>query len=117
MRPIRFLAMIATLLCAITATAQQNDVLKQANADYDAGNYGAAAAAYAKVPASMIDRSTRLRWARSLSWSGQLDAAERMYSRVRREGNRADVDADDGQLLSWMGASRAAGDTPQNVYA
>jgi hypothetical protein len=97
--------------------SSDQDRLALANAYYDAGSYGAAASIYAKLPASMIDRDTRLRWARSLAWSSQLDAAERMYARIRSDGSTPDVDLEYGQLLSWMGASRASVDTLQKVYA
>ena len=97
--------------------ATDQDRLALANAYFDAGSYGAAAAEYAKLPSSMIDRDARLRWARALAWSGRLDAAERMYAQVRSESDTPQVDAEYGQLLSWMGASRAAVDTLQKVYA
>jgi predicted Zn-dependent protease len=97
--------------------ATDQDRLALANAYYDAGSYRAAADAYAKLPVSMIDNDTRLRWARSLSWSSQLDPAERMYSQIRKDNDSPQVELEYGQLLSWMGASRAAVDTLQSVYA
>ncbi len=121
MRPKKFFIGVAMLLCAIAAIAQpvekSDDALTTANNYYNSGSYGAAADAYSKVPASMIDRDTRLRWARSLAWSSQLDAAERMYSQVIRESDAPDVELEYGRVLSWMGASRAAVDTLRKVYA
>ena len=99
------------------AGATDHDRLALANAYYDAGSYRAAADAYAKLPAATIDRDTRLRWARSLAWSSQLDPAERMYSQLRKDADSPDVELEYGQLLSWMGASHAAVDTLQSVYA
>ena len=120
MRPTKYFIGIALLLCAIAAVAQQSeksDALTTANSYYDSGSYGVAADAYSKVPASMIDRDTRLRWARSLAWSSQLDAAERMYSQILRDNGTPDVELEYGRVLSWMGTSRAAVDTLQKVYA
>jgi len=71
-----------------------------ANAYFDAGSYGAAADIYAKSPPAMMDREARLRYARALAWSSQLDPSERVYA----------------QLLSWMGASHAAVDRLADVY-
>jgi hypothetical protein len=119
MRPKTVFTAIAMLLCEIAVAAQQNDPnsLTAANAEYDAGHYAAAAAAYAKLPASTIDRDTRLRWARSLAWSSQLDAAEQQYSQIRRDATTPELDLEYGRLLSWMGASRASVDALQKVYA
>ena len=97
--------------------ATDQDRLALANAYYDAASYRGAAEMYSKLPDSMIDRDTRLRWARSLAWSSQLDAAERMYSQVRKDNDSPDLELEYGQLLPWMGASRAAVDTLQGVYA
>jgi tetratricopeptide (TPR) repeat protein len=97
--------------------ATDQDRLALANAYFEAGSYSAAADGYAKLPASAIDREARLRWARSLAWSGRLDAAERIYAQVRRDDDTPEVDAEYGQILSWMGASRAAVDTLRAVYA
>ena len=87
-----------------------------ANAYYDAGSYGSAAAIYAKLPPDMVDGDTRLRYARSLAWSGRLDDAERVYSQILAGPHTPDVDLEYGRLLSWMGASKAAVTTLQRVY-
>ena len=40
-----------------------------------------------------------------------------MYSQIRKDADSPDVELEYGQLLSWMGASHAAVDTLQSVYA
>src|SRR5438132_4408215 len=96
--------------------ATEQDRLALANAYFDAGSYAAAADTYAHLPASLLDRDTRLRWARALAWSGQLDASERIYSQLLKEQSTPELQAEYGQLLSWLGASRASIDTLQKVY-
>src|ERR671926_397762 len=61
------------------------DRMALANAYFDAGSYAAAADIYAKMPATAMDRDARLRYARSLAWSSQLDPAERVYSQLIKE--------------------------------
>jgi len=87
-----------------------------ANAYFDAASYGAAADIYAKAPPSMMDRNARLRYARALSWSSQLDPAERVYAQLLKEQPDPAVQLEYGQLLSWMGASHAAMDRLADVY-
>lgn len=87
-----------------------------ANAYFDAGSYGAAADIYAKMPPAMMDREARLRYARSLAWSSQLDPAERVYSQLLKEQPDPAMQLEYGRLLSWMGASRAAADRLADVY-
>jgi thioredoxin-like negative regulator of GroEL len=99
------------------AGATDQDRRALADAYFDAASYAAAADTYAHLPPAAIDREVRLRWARALAWSNQLDASERVYSQVIREGNTPEVQAEYGKLLSWMGASHAAVDTLQKVYA
>jgi Flp pilus assembly protein TadD len=94
--------------------ATDADRLALANAYFDAGSYGAAAEAYAHMPA--LDREARLRYARSLAWSGRLDAAERAYTQVRTEQTSPELDLEYGRLLSWMGAGRASIDTLRTAY-
>ena len=96
--------------------ATDQDRLALANAYFDAGSYGAAADLYAKLPASSFDRETRLRHARALAWSSQLDASERVYSQVMKEETTPELQVEYGRLLSWMGASKAATTTLQKAY-
>lgn len=96
--------------------ATDQDRLALANAYFDAGSYGSAAEIYAKLPASSLDRETRLRQARALAWSSQLDASERVYSQVMKEETTPELDVEYGRLLSWMGASKAAIGTLQKSY-
>ena len=87
-----------------------------ANAYFDAGSYGAAADIYAKSPPSLMDREARLRYARSLAWSGQLDRSERVYAQLLKEQPDPAVQLEYGRLLSWMGASHAAIDRLADAY-
>ena len=111
---------VASVAAAETAAhragATDHDRYALANAYYDAGSYGSAAAIYAKLPANMVDGDTRLRYARSLAWSGRLDDAERVYSQILAGPHTPDVDLEYGRLLSWMGASKAAVTALQHVY-
>jgi hypothetical protein len=92
------------------------DRMALANAYYDAGSYAAAADIYAKMPAPMMDRDARLRYARSLAWSSQLDPAERAYAQLLQEQPDPTLQLEYGRLLSWMGASHAAVDRLADVY-
>jgi len=96
--------------------ATDADRLALANAYYDAGSYAAAADLYGHLPDSLMTRDLRLRQARSLAWSSQLDPAERAYSRLLKEERTPDVELEYGRVLSWMGASRASVDTLRQVY-
>ena len=96
--------------------ATDQDRLALANAYFDAGSYGAAADAYATLPAALLDHDTRLRQARALAWSSRLDAAERAYSQLLKEQPSADLQLEYGRVLSWMGASRAAVDSLQKTF-
>ncbi len=87
-----------------------------ANAYFDAGSYGAAADIYAKTPPAMMDRDARLRYARALAWSGQLDPSERVYAQLLKEQSDPALQLEYGRLLSWMGASHAAVDRLADVY-
>ncbi|HEY6136921.1 MAG TPA: tetratricopeptide repeat protein [Thermoanaerobaculia bacterium] len=98
------------------ASGSDADRFALANAYFDAGSYGAAADIYAKSPPAVMDREARLRYARSLSWSSQLDPAERVYAQLLKEQPDPAVQLEYGQLLSWMGASRAAVDRLADVY-
>jgi len=92
------------------------DRMALANAYFDAGSYGAAADIYAKMPPAMMDRDARLRYARALAWSSQLDPSERVYSQLLKEQPDPALQLEYGQVLSWMGASHAAVDRLADVY-
>jgi len=96
------------------ATDQDRQAL--ADAYFEAGSYGAAAEQYARLPESMVTRDIRLRQARALAWSGQMDASERVYTQVLRQQRTPDADLEYGRLLSWMGASHAAVKSLDDVY-
>lgn len=96
--------------------ATDQDRLALGNAYFEAGSYGAAADAYAHLPASLLDRDARLRQARALAWSSRLDESERVYSTLLKEQSSPDLQLEYGRLLSWMGASRAAVDTLQKTF-
>ncbi|HKS25694.1 MAG TPA: tetratricopeptide repeat protein [Thermoanaerobaculia bacterium] len=98
------------------ASGSDADRFALANAYFDAGSYGAAADIYAKAPPAMMDRNARLRYAHALSWSSQLDPAERVYAELLKEQPDPVVQLEYGQLLSWMGASRAAVDRLADGY-
>jgi thioredoxin-like negative regulator of GroEL len=92
------------------------DRMALANAYFDAGSYGAAADIYAKMPPAMMDRDARLRYARALAWSSQLDPSERVYAQLLKEQPDPAVQLEYGRLLSWMGASHAAIDRLADAY-
>lgn len=96
------------------APAQRREA---ANTLFEAGQYAAAAQHYALLPASELDRQTRLRRARALAWSGQLDAAERVYHELRSERTDPELNLEYGRLLSWMGAGRASVESLEAAYA
>ena len=96
--------------------ATGEDRLALANADFEAGDYRAASDVYAKLPASVMSRDTRLRQAHALAWSSQLDAAERVYSQLIAQQDSPDLELEYGRLLSWMGASHASTETLRSVY-
>ncbi len=100
---------------ARSSAGTDQDRLALANAYFEAGSYGAAADAYARLPASMQDLS-RLRRARALAWSSQLDAAERVYADLLKEQSTPELQLEYGRLLSWMGASRASIDALNDIY-
>lgn len=97
-------------------SGREVDRLALADAYFDAGSYGAVAAIYAKVPPAHMSRDERLRFARSLAWSGQLDPAERAYARLLKEQPDPAVELEYGRVLSWMGASHAAVERLTDVY-
>lgn len=89
--------------------ATDADRLALANAYFDAGSYGAAAQAYAALPASSMDRDAQLRRARALAWSGQLNEAEAIYAGLLQDApDNAELELEYGRLLSWMGTSKLA---------
>ncbi|HEY8133910.1 MAG TPA: tetratricopeptide repeat protein, partial [Thermoanaerobaculia bacterium] len=96
--------------------ATDQDRLLLANAYFEAGSYGAAADVYAHLPASLQDRDTRLRYARSLAWSSQLDPAERVYSDLLKEQSTPDLQLEYGRVLSWMGAQKASVASLTDIY-
>lgn len=96
--------------------ATDEDRLALANAYFDAGDYRMASSLYAKLPPSVMSRDTRLREARALAWSSQLDRSERIYSQLIKEQDTPDLELEYGRLLSWMGASSSATETLNSVY-
>ena len=90
-----------------------DDQLALANSYYEAGSYGAAAETYSHLT---LDRDTRLKYARSLAWSGQLDQAERVYSDLIKEQSTPDLQLEYGRVLSWMGAQKASVDALSDIY-
>src|SRR5205085_7853884 len=78
--------------------ATDADRLALANAYYDAGSYRSAADVYSRLPDNSLDRDTRLRYARSLAWSSELDPAERVYSRLIKDQRTPDLDLEYGTL-------------------
>lgn len=95
--------------------ATDADRLELANAYFEASRYRDAAKIYAKL--SNADYDTRLRHARALSWSGNLDAAESRYAALMRERSTPELELEYGRLLSWMGASRASIDRLGRLHA
>ena len=98
------------------ADATDADRLALADAFFEGSRYAAAAAAYERLPESIRQGDVRLRYARSLSWSGRMDDAERVYSGVLKEAANPELELEYGQLLSWMGASRLARERLQKLY-
>ncbi len=96
--------------------ASDEDRLALADAYFSAGDYRSAAAVYAKLPSSVMSRDARLRQARALAWSSQLDQSERVYSQLMKEEDTPELDLEYGRLLSWMGASSSAMETLNSVY-
>jgi tetratricopeptide (TPR) repeat protein len=90
--------------------ATDADRLALADAYFDAGNYRAASTAYGKLPAGARSGETRIRYSRSLAWSGNLDQAEREYAALVRDESTSEMELEYARLLSWMGATRAAND-------
>src|SRR5947207_2627512 len=96
------------------ATDQDRRAL--ADAYFDAGSYGAAADLDAHLPPADLTGETRLRYARSLAWSSQLDRAEQVYSDLLKAQSTPDLQLEYGRVLSWMGASKASVETLRSVY-
>ena len=96
--------------------ATDQDRLALANAYFDAGSYGAAADAYKRLPQLMRTRDARLREARALAWSSQMDRAERAYAALLAERPTPDLQLEYGRVLSWMGNSHASIKTLNDVY-
>jgi tetratricopeptide (TPR) repeat protein len=93
-----------------------HDRLALADAYFDAGSYGTAADTYAHLPPSALDRDARLRYARALAWSNQLDNAEHVYSALLNEQSTPELETEYGQVLSWMGTSKPAVDRLTDAY-
>jgi hypothetical protein len=98
------------------AGATDQDRLALANAYFDAESYGAAATTYARLPDSLRDRDTRLRYARALAWSNRFDDAEQQYSDLLKEQSTPDLQLEYGRLLSWMGAQNLSITTLTRAY-
>ena len=96
--------------------ATDNDRLALANAYFDAGSYGAAATAYGRIPASLRDRDTRLRYARALAWSNRFEDSEQLYADLLKEQSTPDLELEYGRLLSWMGAQSLSVTTLTRLY-
>jgi tetratricopeptide (TPR) repeat protein len=96
--------------------ATDEDRLALSNAYFEAGQYGSAADAYARLPESLRTRDVRLRQARSYAWGGQMDRAEQAYSALLREQSDPDLELEYGRLLSWMGSSKLSLETLTRVY-
>src|SRR2546428_46247 len=96
--------------------ATDQDRLALANAYFDAGSYGAAADIYGRLPSASLDLYSRLRYARSLSWSNHHDQAERAYSDLLQEESTPDLQLEYGRVLSWMGAQKASVDALSDIY-
>src|SRR5437660_7821045 len=96
--------------------ATDQDRLALANAYFDAGSYGAAADIYGRLPSASLDRDARLRYARSLAWSNQLDQAEGAYFGLLKERSTPDLQLEYGRVLSWMGAQKASVDALSDIY-
>ena len=96
--------------------ATDQDRLALANAYFDAGSYGAAADIYGRLPSASLDRDARLRYARSLAWSNQLDQAEGAYFGLLKEQSTPDLQLEYGRVLSWMGAQKASVDALSDIY-
>ena len=96
--------------------ATDEDRLALADAYFSAGDYRSAGALYAKLPQPAMNREARLRQARALAWSSQLDQSERVYSQLIKEQDTPDLELEYGRLLSWMGATSSATETLNTVY-
>src|SRR5436305_2311929 len=96
--------------------ATDADRLAVADAYFEAESYGAAADIYGHLPASALNRDARLRYARSLAWSNQLERAEPVYSALLNEQSTPDLEAEYGRVLSWMGANKPAIDRLTAAY-
>lgn len=96
--------------------ATDEDRLALADAYFSAGDYRAAASLYAKLPRSVMNRDARLRQARALAWSSQLDQSERVYADLIKEQDTPELELEYGRLLSWMGATSSATETLKSVY-
>jgi hypothetical protein len=96
--------------------ATDADRLAVADAYFEAESYGAAADIYGHLPASAMNRDARLRYARSLAWSNQLDDAEHAYSALLNEQSTPELEAEYGRTLSWMGASKPSIDRLTTAY-
>lgn len=105
---------------ALVARGELTDEQRRdaANVYFSAGRYDTAARLYASLPDALRDRETRLRHARSLAWTSRLDEAELLYRALLEEPqtDRA-LDLEYGRLLSWLGASVAARERLESVYA
>jgi tetratricopeptide (TPR) repeat protein len=71
--------------------ATDQDLLNLADAYFESGSYAAAAEIYGHLPPSEESRDQRLRYARSLAWSNQYDAAERTYTALLKEQSTPDL--------------------------
>jgi len=101
---------------ATAAGATDQDRLALADAYFDAGSYIAAAESYRRLPDPVMTHDVRLRYARALAWSSQLDPAERVYSQLLKEQSTPDLQLEYGRVLSWMGASKASVESLRTVY-
>ena len=101
---------------ARASDATDQDRLALADAYFNAGSYGAAAEAYAKLPEPMQSREVRLHRARSLAWTSRHAEAERIYSRLLAEESTPDLEIEYGRVLSWMGAGDPSVKTLTRVY-
>lgn len=101
---------------AKSGEATDQDRLALADAYFESGSYAAAAELYAHLPASVMTRDERLRYARSLAWSSQLDRAETVYNDLLKEQSSPDLRLEYGRVLSWMGAGKASIDQLNDIY-
>lgn len=101
---------------ARAAGATDADRLALADAYFDAGNYTAASAAYAKLPADVVTADVQTRHARALAWAGQFDEAEAAYGRVLKTAATPELELEYARLLSWMGATGAANERLMRLH-